>query len=137
MTIQEEKEIEHGTTSSRQRTRNCLLCFHWDHLGDYDHGTKDWQMVTVMNFTVDVCVQIMLRDKHQNLCWTLKNSRGIQLIFFFCFFHPVLELLNNGILVNSLMLDFLLFFFPQKIYVEWIKELSWISGTTTAAKGCI
>lgn len=60
----------------------------------------------LMNFTVGVCVQIMWRDKHQNLCWTLKNSRGIQLIFF-CFFHPGLGLMNNGILVNSLMLGFL------------------------------
>lgn len=93
---------------------NGLLCFHWDHLDDCDPGTEDWHMGTVMNFTAGVHAQIMWTHKHQSLCWTLKNSSEIQLIFFFCFFHPVLGLLNNGILDNSLTLGFLLFFPPNK-----------------------
>lgn len=68
MTTQEEKENEYSASLQKQQTKKSqgmVHCFHWDHLGDCDHGTEGWQMGTVMKFTVGVCAQIMWRDKHQ------------------------------------------------------------------------
>lgn len=63
-----------------------------------------------------------------------RNAREIiQLISFLCFFHPVLELLNNEVLNNSVMLGFSSSPLPIMLNLKGIKL---DRGTTTAAKGC-